>query len=44
MSKSCLQSSLIILTDFHNFTVNEEKLQNQSKGTGMRFWSKFENY
>ena len=26
--KSCLQLSLIILTDFHSFTVNEDKLQN----------------
>ena len=26
--KSCLHSNLIILTDFHSFTVNEEKLQN----------------
>ena len=25
--KSCLHSNLIILTDFHSFTVNEEKLQ-----------------
>ena len=24
---SCLRSNLIILTDFHCFTVNEEKLQ-----------------
>ena len=28
--KSCLHSNLIILTDFHSFTVNEEKLQNWS--------------
>ena len=28
--KSFLHSDLIILTDFHSFTVNEEKLQNQS--------------
>ena len=28
--KSCLQLSLIILTDFHCFTVNEDKLQNSS--------------
>ena len=26
--KSSLHSNLIILTDFHSFTVNEEKLQN----------------
>ena len=26
--KSSLDSNLIILTDFHNFKVNEEKLQN----------------
>ena len=26
--KSCLHSNLIILTDFHSFTVNEDKLQN----------------
>ena len=26
--KSCLQSRLIILSDFHSFRVNEEKLQN----------------
>ena len=25
--KSCLHSNLIILTDFHSFTVNEEKLE-----------------
>ena len=30
MRKSCLHSNLIILTDFHSFTVNEEKLQNES--------------
>ena len=30
MRKSCLQLSLIILTDFHSFTVNEDKLENQS--------------
>ena len=28
--KSSLHSNLIILTDFHSFTVNEGKLQNQS--------------
>ena len=28
--KSSLHSNLIILTDFHSFTVNEDKLQNQS--------------
>ena len=28
--KSCLHSNLIILTDFHNFTLNEEKLENYS--------------
>ena len=28
--KSSLHLNLIILTDFHSFTVNEEKLQNQS--------------
>ena len=28
--KSSLHSNLIILTDFHSFTVNEEKLQKQS--------------
>ena len=28
--KSCLQSNLIILTDFHCFTVNEDKHQNYS--------------
>ena len=28
--KSCLHSNLIILTDFHSFTVNKDKLQNQS--------------
>ena len=28
--KSCLYSSLIIFTDFHSLTVNEEKLQHQS--------------
>ena len=28
--KSCLQLNLIILTDFHSFTVNEGKPQNQS--------------
>ena len=26
--KSCLHSNSIILTDFHSFTVNEDKLQN----------------
>ena len=26
--KSCLHLNLIILIDFHSFTVNEEKLQN----------------
>ena len=26
--KSCLLSNLISLTDFHSFTVNEDKLQN----------------
>ena len=26
--KSCLHSNLMILTDFHSFTVNEDKLQN----------------
>ena len=26
--RSCSQLSLIILTDFHSFTVNKEKLQN----------------
>ena len=26
--KSCLQLSLIILTDYHSFTVNQDKLQN----------------
>ena len=26
--KSCLQSNLIVLTDFHSFTVNEDKLKN----------------
>ena len=26
--KSCLHSNLIILTDFHSFTVNEDKLEN----------------
>ena len=26
--KSCFHSNLIILTDFHSFTVNEDKLQN----------------
>ena len=28
--KSSFHSNLIILTDFHSFTVNEEKLQNKS--------------
>ena len=28
--KSSLHSNLIILTDFHSFTVNEDKLQNSS--------------
>ena len=28
--KSCLHSNLIILTDFHGFTLKVEKLQNQS--------------
>ena len=28
MRKSCLQMNLIILTDFHSFAVNEDKLQN----------------
>ena len=28
--KSCLHSNLMILTDFHSFTVNEDKLQNWS--------------
>ena len=28
--KSCWKFNLIILTDFHSFTVNEDKLQNQS--------------
>ena len=28
--KSSLHSNLIILTDFHSFTVNEDKLQNKS--------------
>ena len=28
--KSCLHSNLIIVTDFHSFTVNEERLQNSS--------------
>ena len=28
--KSCLHSTLIILTDIHSFTVNEDKLQNYS--------------
>ena len=28
--KSSLHSNLVILTDFHSFTVNEEKLQNWS--------------
>ena len=26
--KSCLQLNFIILTDFHSFTMNEDKLQN----------------
>ena len=26
--KSCLHSNLIIFTDFHSFTVNEDKLRN----------------
>ena len=26
--KSCLHSNLIVLTDFHSFAVNEDKLQN----------------
>ena len=26
--ESCLQLNLIIMTDFHSFTVNEDKLQN----------------
>ena len=30
MRKSCLKLSLIILAYFHSFTVNEDKLQNQS--------------
>ena len=29
-SKSSLHSNLIIFTDFHSFTVNEEKLRNES--------------
>ena len=28
--KSCLHLNLIILNDFHSFTVNKDKLQNQS--------------
>ena len=28
--KSCLQLNLIISTDFHSFTVNEDKVQNWS--------------
>ena len=45
--KSCLHSNLIILTDFHSFTVKEDKLQTSqfedfSSGPGMRIWSKFE--
>ena len=30
MKKSCSQLSLVILTDFYNFTVDEQKLQNES--------------
>ena len=28
--KSCLHANLIIWTDFHSFTMNEDKLQNYS--------------
>ena len=28
--KSSLHSNMIVLTDFHSFTVNEDKLQNPS--------------
>ena len=43
--KSCLHSSLIILTFFHRFTVNEDKLQNfrLTLDPSMRSRSKFDN-
>ena len=46
--KSCLQLNLIILTDFHSVTANEDKLQKFVNfldfwlGPGRRFMSKLE--